>query len=105
MIGRDEITVDHAPGTVELVTQHDGSILKLRKLADSYDPTSRIAAMNFLQERQAAGEIVTGLLYVDPEAEDLHDRLDTIETPLNALGEAELCPGSAALDEVNASLR
>src|SRR5207253_3246969 len=38
MIGRDEITVDHAPGTVELVTQHDGSMLKLRKLADSYDP-------------------------------------------------------------------
>ena len=56
--------------------QHDGSILKLRKLAPEYDPTSKIAAMTYLQERQAAGEIVTGLLYVDPEAEDLHDRLE-----------------------------
>jgi 2-oxoglutarate ferredoxin oxidoreductase subunit beta len=28
-----------------------------------------------------------------------------VETPLNALGEAELCPGSAALDKINASLR
>jgi 2-oxoglutarate/2-oxoacid ferredoxin oxidoreductase subunit beta len=61
--------------------------------------------MNFLQERQEAGEIVTGLLYVDPQAEDLHDRLGTVETPLNRLAEADLCPGGAALDKVNASLR
>src|ERR1700752_874269 len=30
--GRNEITVDYAPGTVETVTQHDGSTLRLRKL-------------------------------------------------------------------------
>jgi 2-oxoglutarate ferredoxin oxidoreductase subunit beta len=103
--GRDEITLDQAPGTVELVRQHDGSYLKLRKLAAGYDPTSKIAAMNYLQERHEAGEIVTGLLYLDREAEDMHDRLGTVPTPLNALGEAELCPGSAALAKVNASLR
>src|SRR5215218_5886591 len=103
--GRDEITLDQEPGTVELVRQHDGSYLKLRKLAPDYDPTSKIAAMNYLQERHHAGEIVTGLLYVDPQAQDLHDRLETVERPLNALGEAELCPGSAALAKVNASLR
>jgi 2-oxoglutarate ferredoxin oxidoreductase subunit beta len=39
---RDEITVDYAPGEVELVTQHDGSVLRLRKLAPDYDPTDRI---------------------------------------------------------------
>jgi 2-oxoglutarate/2-oxoacid ferredoxin oxidoreductase subunit beta len=103
--GRDEITADYAPGTVETVTQHDGSILKLRKLAPDYDPTSKLAAMAHLQERQEAGEIVTGLLYVDPRGEDLHDRLGTVERPLNALGGAELCPGGAALEKVNASLR
>ncbi len=32
--GREEITVDYAPGTVEIVRQHDGSLLRLRKLAD-----------------------------------------------------------------------
>src|ERR1700761_488053 len=63
MAPREEITADYAPGTVEEVHQHDGSILRLRKLAENYDPHNRIAAMNFLQERQAAGEIVTGLLY------------------------------------------
>lgn len=103
--GRDEITLDQAPGTVELVTQHDGSILKLRKLAGDYDPTSKVAAMNYLQERQAAGEIVTGLLYVDPDSADLHERLDTVETPLNRLVDEELCPGSAALAKVNAGFR
>jgi 2-oxoglutarate/2-oxoacid ferredoxin oxidoreductase subunit beta len=61
--------------------------------------------MTYFQERQAAGEVVTGLLYVEPKAEDLHDYFNTVETPLNALGEAELCPGSAALQKLNASLR
>jgi 2-oxoglutarate ferredoxin oxidoreductase subunit beta len=61
--------------------------------------------MGFLQERAAAGEVVTGLLYVDPEAEDLHDALGTTQTPLNALNTADLTPGSAALSDINASLR
>jgi 2-oxoglutarate ferredoxin oxidoreductase subunit beta len=44
-------------------------------------------------------------LYVDPEAEDLHAHLDTVDTPLNQLGEDVLCPGTSALDKINASLR
>jgi 2-oxoglutarate/2-oxoacid ferredoxin oxidoreductase subunit beta len=105
ILERDEITADYAPGTVETVEQHDGSRLRLRKLAPDYDPHDRIAAMTYLQERHAEGEIITGLLYVDPEPLDLHDHLETVETPLNALGEGELCPGSEALDRINASLR
>jgi 2-oxoglutarate ferredoxin oxidoreductase subunit beta len=103
--GRDEIVVDIAPGAVEVVRQHDGSLLQLRKLAEEYDPTNRVAAMHFVQTRHAAGEIVTGLLYVDPHADDLHGYLDTAETPFNTLGDAELCPGAAALERLNASLR
>jgi 2-oxoglutarate ferredoxin oxidoreductase subunit beta len=105
MTPREEITVDYAPGTVEVVEQHDGSKLALRKLAADYDPHDRLAAMSYLQERAAAGEIVTGLLFVEPEAADLHVHLETVDTPLNALGEAELCPGSSALAKINASLR
>jgi len=103
--GRDEITTDYAPGTVETVVQHDGSILRLRKLSAEFDPHDRISAMNYLQERHAEGEVVTGLLYVDPEPHDMHDHLNTVAAPLNALNEAELCPGSAALEKLNASLR
>jgi len=87
------------------VKQHDGSYLKLAKLHPNYDPTDRSAALAHIQERQAAGEVVTGLLYVDPEPEDLHTHLKTVTTPLNRLGEKDLCPGSAALAEVNAGYR
>jgi 2-oxoglutarate ferredoxin oxidoreductase subunit beta len=45
------------------------------------------------------------LLYVEREPEDLHVRLGTVATPLNALSEKELCPGSSALEKINASLR
>jgi 2-oxoglutarate ferredoxin oxidoreductase subunit beta len=87
------------------VTQHDGSVIRLRKLAGDYDPTDRIKAMNYLQQRAAAGEVVTGLLFIDPEAEDLHRHLNTVETPLNQLGTRDLCPGSVALERINAALR
>jgi 2-oxoglutarate ferredoxin oxidoreductase subunit beta len=85
--------------------QHDGSTLALRKLDSDYDVHDRLAAMSFLQHHAAKGQVVTGLLYVAPEPQDLHGRLNTVDAPLNALGDKELCPGSAALDKFNASLR
>ncbi len=36
---------------------------------------------------------------------DLHDVLDTDARPLNAVPMAELCPGSKALEGINARLR
>jgi 2-oxoglutarate/2-oxoacid ferredoxin oxidoreductase subunit beta len=102
---RSPIHVDYPPGAVELVEQHDGSQLILRKLANDYDPHNRLQAMSYLQERAAEGEIVTGLLFVDREPEDLHSHLGTVDAPLNSLGELELCPGSATLENINASLR
>ncbi len=102
---REEITAEYAPGEVVTVAQHDGSMLRLRKLEADYDPTDRIKAMNFLQERAARGEVITGLLYVNPDSEDLHEHLNTVETPLNQLNERELCPGNVALERINASLR
>ncbi|MFO1055689.1 MAG: 2-oxoacid:ferredoxin oxidoreductase subunit beta [Dongiaceae bacterium] len=102
---RDEITVDYAPGTVEEVAQHDGTMLRLRKLAGDYDLHDRAAAIRYLLDRQSQGEIVTGLIYVDPEPEDLHAHLGTAAKPLQAFGEAELCPGPAALEKINAGLR
>ena len=105
VVPREAIHVDYEPGTNTLVTQHDGSILNLHKLAEHYDPTDRISAMAYLASRQAQGEVVTGLLYVDPKAQDLHEGLETVETPLNALTDAELIPGSRVLERLNASLR
>jgi 2-oxoglutarate/2-oxoacid ferredoxin oxidoreductase subunit beta len=103
--GRATIHLDQAPGTVQVVEQHDGSRLVLRKLNEDYDVNDRLAAMSFLQSHAAKGQIVTGLIYLENEAEDLHGNLNTVAAPLNALSEKELCPGSAALDKINASLR
>ncbi len=103
--GRAPIKLDQAPGTVQVVEQHDGSRLVLRKLNADYDANDRLAAMNFLQTHAAKGQIVTGLIYLDREPEDLHGSLNTIATPLNELGDKELCPGSAALEKINAALR
>ncbi|MDE2157082.1 MAG: 2-oxoacid:ferredoxin oxidoreductase subunit beta, partial [Xanthomonadaceae bacterium] len=102
---RSEITTDYAPGEVVEVVQHDGRTLRLRKLHDGYDPTDRLAAMNHVQTHQARGEVATGLLYVDPDASDLHAALDTSARPLNTLGNQELCPGAAELAKLNAALR
>src|ERR1700730_12150488 len=102
---RPPIKIDYEPGQVEVVEQHDGSQLAVRKLTDEHDPHDRVGAMSFLQKHAVKGQIVTGLLYVDPDSEDLHSHLDTVDTPLNHLGEQALCPGSPALDKINASLR
>jgi 2-oxoglutarate ferredoxin oxidoreductase subunit beta len=103
--GRAPITVDYAPGTVQVVEQHDGTKLALRKVDADYDVHDRLAAMAFLQKHAAKGQVVTGLLYVDADSEDLHSHLNTVEAPLNTLGEKELCPGTATLEKINASLR
>jgi 2-oxoglutarate/2-oxoacid ferredoxin oxidoreductase subunit beta len=105
MTARAPIHVEYEPGTVEVVEQHDGSRLMLRKLASDYNPHDRLAALSYVQERSAAGEIVTGLLFIDNDAEDLHASHAVTETPLNALGEEELCPGPAILAKINASLQ
>ncbi len=102
---RSEITTDYPAGDLVDVPQHDGTILRLRKLHSNYDPTDRFAAMNYMQTHQARGEVVTGLLYVDPHAGDLHQALNTTDTPLQALDAKQLCPGNKILDKINASLR
>jgi 2-oxoglutarate ferredoxin oxidoreductase subunit beta len=102
---REEIKVDMAPGEVMDVRQHDGTLLRLRSLHPGYNPGDRHAAMAYMQRHQEMGEVVTGLLYVDPLAADLHTALNTTARPLNALGPAELCPGARALERLNDTLR
>jgi 2-oxoglutarate ferredoxin oxidoreductase subunit beta len=100
-----EIKAEPAPGEVIALPQHDGSIMRLRKLHADHDPTDRLSAMNHVHALQARGEVVTGLLYVDPQASDLHAALNTCATPLNKLDERALCPGAVALAKINASFR
>ena len=101
----DEITADYLPGTKEDVNMPDGSTLRLYKLDDAYDPHDRVGALHYLQRSAEEGDVVTGMLYVDPDAADCHEIMDTVHTPLNALIEEDLCPGNEALNSINESFR
>ena len=102
---REAITVSYEPGAITEVMQHNGSILKLRKLADDYDPSDKVNAQSHIALAAQKGEVLTGLLYVHPDAQDLHAHLNTYDVPLNKLGEKDLCPGSGMLEKINAALR
>jgi len=102
---RAAITTDYPEGSVRDVVLHDGGTVRLRKLDAAYDASDKVAAMTYLESRRARGEVVTGLLYVDGGADDMHAAMKTVGVPLNALNDAELVPGAAALAAVNASLR
>jgi 2-oxoglutarate ferredoxin oxidoreductase subunit beta len=77
----------------------------LRKLHEDYDPTNRYAALDYMQRHADQGEVVTGLLYLDPLATDMHAALNTCVAPLASLGRQHLCPGPVALEKINAGLR
>ncbi|HZQ61914.1 MAG TPA: thiamine pyrophosphate-dependent enzyme, partial [Casimicrobiaceae bacterium] len=105
MPDRAPITAEYGPGETREVLLHDGGTIRLRKVREDYDPTDKLAAMAYLQQRAAVGEIVTGLLYAKPESTDLHDSQQTVDVPLNALDTQMLVPGAAALAAFNAAHR
>jgi len=100
-----EIKADYEEGSVESLKLHDGSFIRLHKLAEDWNPLDRLSAVTAVQNAKAKSEILTGLLYLEPDSEELHDILETSEIPLNKLTKAELCPGSKVLEGINASFR
>lgn len=102
---REEITTSYRPGTSQEVTLHDGSVVHLHKMDDKLDIHNRRSALDLLQEYKAQDKILTGLMYLDVDSSDLHDTIETVNRPLRSLTEAELCPGNAALQNINASFR
>jgi 2-oxoglutarate ferredoxin oxidoreductase subunit beta len=100
-----EITASVPEGGVTQVTMHDGSVLRLRKAAPDYDPTNREAVWSYLYERQRSGEIPVGLLFVDERGVEMHEGARTVEAPLTQIPFEDLCPGSAALAELQRGYR
>ena len=96
----EDITVDYEPGTTREVDMPDGSHLLLKKLGADYDPTDARAAIDVLHDARQEGKFVTGLLYVNPKTQPFTEELMLAETPLVALGQAELRPPKAVLDGI-----
>lgn len=102
---KTEITTRYEEGASQEVCLHDGSVVHLRKNGADYNLRDRSAAAAAIAHADTEGQILTGLLYMDPDTVDLHSILETSEKPLNALDEKDLCPGQQALDKINDSLR
>ncbi len=85
------------------VTMHDGSVVRFTAVPPDYDPRDRRKVYDYLQAH--SGEIPTGLLYVDESVPDLHELNATPPAALVGLPYEKLCPGSAALDELQEDFR
>jgi len=101
----EDISVEIPEGEVRDVKMHDGSTLRIKKLAREYDPTSKFAALAALDEAEKKGEVLTGVLYVDTGKPSFLDLLNIHPSPLATLPESKVRPPRAALDEVMEELR
>lgn len=100
-----EITAKYDEGSIERVKMHDGSEIRLHKITPDWDPLDRMSATNAVRKAKIDNEILTGLLYLHPDAINLHGLLETNDKPLNSLTEDDLCPGSEVLKGINDSFR
>ena len=91
---------DFAPGTVYEVEMHDGSMLRLAKLEEDYDPTSRLKALDRIELATEQGQILTGVLYVTTDQPSFTEILNLDDVPLAQLGQDRLRPPKSALDTV-----
>lgn len=100
-----EIKAKYDEGEATPITLHDGGQIVLRKVDREYDPLDRAAVYSYLEQRQAVGEIVTGLLYIDESREEMHDLCKTTDRALAEIEFDQLCPGQSALQKLQAVYR
>ncbi len=101
----EDIDVDYDAGTTVDVTMHDGSHLRLRKLAEDYDPTDKLRAISTLVEAHEKGEALTGIFYIEPNKPTFLDLLHLSDHPLATLPAEAVRPPRAVLDELMESFR
>lgn len=102
---REEIMVEYGPGEVTEVEMHDGSTLVLKKLERDYEPVDRADALMLLEKTTRAGELVTGLIYIDKQQQTLHEVESLEETPLAHLPPEMLRPSKEALERAMENFR
>ena len=102
---REEIQASIPTDGATQVVMHDGSVVRFRSVPHGYDPNDRQKVEGYIRERHSRGEIVTGLLYVDESAKDIHELNHTPTGGLNRVPFAQLCPGSAELNDLQRDFR
>jgi 2-oxoglutarate ferredoxin oxidoreductase subunit beta len=102
---RAAITAEYESDETMPIELFDGSTILLKKVGTEYDPTSRPAALGYLERQRALGFVVTGLLFIDDHLPEMHDISKTARIPLKDLQYARLNPGSAALAKIQESMK
>ena len=101
----DDIAVEYEPGTTTAVEMHDGSKLYLKKVAEDYNPTSKMNAVRLIHETAARGEFATGILYIEPSKPDFVTLLNVVDEPLATLPLDQVRPGREVFAEIMESLK
>lgn len=101
----ENIDVDYYPGTTATVYMHDGSQLRLKKLARDYDATDKVGALRLLAEADEKDEILTGVFYVNTTAPSFLEQLNLTESSLARLPQEVVRPSREALDQIMEELR
>jgi len=101
----EDISVEIPEGEVRDVQMHDGSHLRIRKLSRDFDPADRFKALQALEESEAKGEVLTGVLYLNTNKPTFLDLLNLTDEPVATLPESKVRPGKAALDSLMEELR
>jgi len=101
----EDIAVEIPEGEAREVTLHDGSRIVLKKLSRDYDPTDKMRAVQTLHESAASGQVLTGLIYVDPNRPTLIDLLNLVDEPLATLPLERVRPPREALEQIMEELR
>lgn len=101
----EEIHAEYAEGDMKEVTLHDGSRIKLKKLARDFDPTNKKEALDAIESAKKEGIILTGLLYVNTENKDLTSTLNPCDMPLYGLNVEDLRPSRDVLSKIMSDFR
>jgi 2-oxoglutarate ferredoxin oxidoreductase subunit beta len=101
----EDVAVDIPEGESMDVPMHDGSHLRIRKLARDFNPTDRLAALTTMEDADSHGEILTGVLYLNTNKPTFTELMNLTDEPLATLPESSVRPAKIVLDEVMEELR
>jgi len=102
----DDIVLDgeYGPGETKNVSLHDGSMIQLKKIEHSHDPTNKADALRILEESAKNLQLLTGIIYLNEGQESFHQSQNLVDTPLAALSEEQLRPSRESLEQIMAGM-
>jgi len=96
----ENIETEMEPGEAKDVQFPDGSMIRFNALRDDHDPTDKQSALDLLLKHYEAGEILTGLVYVNPQTPSFAEVNNTVDTPLATLPAEKTRPNAQVLQTI-----